>query len=691
MRIEEIEAELSDILGVRVPEDLEKEIADQLISVVSERLKPESPEELHRMIDPQWVVLAAGRGTRIDPESILNKNIDIWFGESNVLQLALRHLPGTRPPIVVVNPQIRRRIELEGAERLIGGEAIIAVQKIPNGTGGALIAAAEILEKIDADLIGVAFGDEPFLERDMFLLTLVDHIVKGADITLCGKQPETVVGKGGLFFDGSGRFIGTREWAEMNEDERGEMLRRFDRGEGYTNTGVTIANREKVLRRLDRLKPHLKGELHHVDLIRIFYDDGLKTNAYIYRNSIPPGVNRWSAVMEGESRIFQANRGEFLRRGVRLDPDVRITAEPGYRIGRACYLLGRVHIGAQVRIGNYCRIENSILTGNTRLGDRVGLKDVVAHNTIFDSNPIRPPLGEPISGLKVLSEIVNCRFENVIIRSGVRLRDVEARYTVIPSGVNLSNLKLGRWLREDMALDLMDELVDGEYTPGSFTSDRPDNMMENLIQRSTRNPKLAAVVRQNLSDLMGIDGIEGLTAQELRGIISEIIRLTTGNPDPYLLEKRRLREEGFKFVKDGGGKRELKEITEVLDTSGGNILILSDREGDGVEDIWLAGKLAERGFHVVVAGKELPVETCVTAEELSEIRYWMGIRGISVISSGSRMPGVNLFQARREFLNALVEADLVICRGRDNLETTEKLRGRRLFLSSISPTSLRII
>ncbi|HID57224.1 TPA: DUF89 family protein [Candidatus Poribacteria bacterium] len=686
MRIEEIKAELSDILGVRISEDLGAEIADRLISVISERLKPESPEDLHKMTDPQWVVLAAGRGTRIDPESLLNKNIDIWFGESNVLQLALRHLPGTRPPIIVVNPQMKERIESEGSERLIGREAIIAVQEIPNGTGGALIAAAEMLEGIEADLIGIAFGDEPFLERDMFLLTLVDHIIKGADITLCGKSPETVIGKGGLFFDESGRFIGTREWAEMSDGEREEMMRRFERGEGYTNTGLTIAKRIEVLRRLERLKPHLKGELHHVDLVRIFYEDGLKTNAYIHLSPVPPGVNRWSAVMEGESRIFQANRKEFLERGVRLDPDVRITAEPGYRIGRACYLLGRVHIGAQVRIGNYCRIENSILTGNTRLGDRVGLKEVVAHNTAFDSNPIYPPLGEPIYGVKVLSRIVNCRFENAIVRQGVKLRNVEARYTVIPSGVNLSNLRLGRWLREDMALDLLEELVEGEYKPGTPLPCRPGDPGEDLIWRSTRNPKLAALVRQNLRDLMEMEWIEELTVQELRGIISEIVRLTTGNPDPYLAEKRMLRKEGFKFVEEAKGEKELRGIIRALDTSRGNVLILSDREGDAVEDIWLAGKLAEMGYRVVVAGKECPVETCVTAEELLEIRCRMGVEEISVISSGSRMPGVNLFQAGGELLNALLEADLVICRGRDNLETTEKLKKRRIFLNPICPS-----
>ena len=36
-------------------------------------------EQLARQINPQWVILAAGKGTRIDPSSRLNKNLDLWF------------------------------------------------------------------------------------------------------------------------------------------------------------------------------------------------------------------------------------------------------------------------------------------------------------------------------------------------------------------------------------------------------------------------------------------------------------------------------------------------------------------------------------------------------------------------------------------------------------------------------------
>ena len=65
---------------------------------------------LARWIDPQWVILAGGKGTRIDPSSRLNKNLDVWFGEQNTLQLSRRYLPGSRPHIIVINPQMAARI-----------------------------------------------------------------------------------------------------------------------------------------------------------------------------------------------------------------------------------------------------------------------------------------------------------------------------------------------------------------------------------------------------------------------------------------------------------------------------------------------------------------------------------------------------------------------------------------------------
>ena len=81
-------------------------------------------DAVENYLTPQWVVLAAGKGTRIDPTGRLSKTLDITFGEQNTLQHSRRYLPGNRPDIVVINPQMASRIEnSESAAQLLGPDA----------------------------------------------------------------------------------------------------------------------------------------------------------------------------------------------------------------------------------------------------------------------------------------------------------------------------------------------------------------------------------------------------------------------------------------------------------------------------------------------------------------------------------------------------------------------------------------
>ena len=82
-------------------------------------------------------------------------------------------------------------------------------------------------------------------------------------------------------------------------------------------------------------------------------------------------------VLVGEEHLFANAKKKLIQRGVRVDPGAQITlTNDDIEIGHGCYFLGRVHLGDGVRIGNYCRLENVTLLGNTSVGDRVGLKDV---------------------------------------------------------------------------------------------------------------------------------------------------------------------------------------------------------------------------------------------------------------------------------------------------------------------------
>ena len=551
-------------------------------------------EQLSRKIDPQWIILAAGKGTRIDPSSRLNKNLDLWFGEKNTLQLSRSYLPGSRSHIIVVNAQMAARVAKtdipssgvippsalnpEETDRLFGPNAILCVQpEHPYGTGAALRVGLSAITEPDAECIGVAFGDEPFLNQAIFVGTLLSHFTVGADVTLCGKIPDTVVDKGGLFFDDEGKFTGTKEWYDMTDAEKGVMRRRLDRGEAYTNTGITLISREAAVARMDRLQPHGdKSELHHVDLIRHCYEDGLKTNAYIHRVEIISGINRWSNVLTGEEYLFVETKKKLVQRGVRVDPAAQITlANDDVEIGHGCYLLGRVHLGDGVQIGNYCRLENVVLQGNTTVGDRVGLKEVTAMDTTFESNPLSTEIAAPITGLAVGSYIEDSQFDCVKIGRAANLKSIVARAIVLPAELSLRDKQLGvppsplnqpirsaLHASSQISPTLLDQLVLPGYNPGVFTLDEkrwlPDweNIYQHvkshseheLIERATRNPTLRQVAIDAVTELLelrkanGAYVIEDLTFEELWGSVFKIVTLCTGNPDPYREDKLKARQ-----------------------------------------------------------------------------------------------------------------------------------------------------
>ena len=188
-----LRCDLSEAIGISDIAEAEK-LIQRFLHAVSDQIGDQSDQirhdsaQLARQIDPQWIILAAGKGTRIDPSGRLNKNLDLWFGEQNTLQLSRSYLPGSRSHIIVVNAQMAGRVAKtdipssgvippsalnpEETDRLFGPNAILCVQpENPYGTGAALRVALPTVAESDAECIGVAFGDEPFLNQAIFVGT----------------------------------------------------------------------------------------------------------------------------------------------------------------------------------------------------------------------------------------------------------------------------------------------------------------------------------------------------------------------------------------------------------------------------------------------------------------------------------------------------------------------------------------
>ncbi len=743
---------LENLLGCKL-EDVTKGM-DFKPDSLDTRLNAIPIDSLEKYLTPQWVILAAGKGTRIDPTGRISKTLDVMFGEQNMLQLSRRFLPGNLPHIIVINPQMAQRIaESEAPEQLLGTNAITCIQKEMNGTGGALKVALPELRPSDAEWIGVAFGDEPFLEKKIFAQTLLSHFMTGADVTLCGKIPETIIDKGGLFYDAGGNFVGTKEWYDMTSDEKEEMWRRLERGEAYTNIGITIIRKSAMLERINQLQPHpnRKGELHHVDLIRHCYEDGLKTNAFIYRGNVLSGVNRWSNVLSGETVLYQKTRDLLVQKGIRVDPAAQITLEnENMEIGTACYLIGRIHIGRDVKIGDYCRLENATLTGKTSIGNSVGIQNVSAHDTTIASNILPETLSEPIIGIATESTIINSTFDSVVVGSAVQLSYIQAHATVIPSEIKLSNQKIGVPCQQapiGVQRSLFSQIVPSDYRPGVYTfGDKKglpdwDNLREHvsshsaseLIPRATRNEQWQADVSEAVNTLLDMrrsNGdylIESLTPEELWGSIFEMVKIQTGNLNPYHDDKLKARRTALELlpefwnndwltrlklvvagnVIDYSSARVVEKVNAnpdyfsealraavetpfaidcyalfrevVIDSQPKHIVWMADNDGEIIFDVAFVQELVECGHQLCIVGKVDNASNDVTLADLHDIIKYPQFRTlqkavqdgvVTLMSSGAKTIGTNLYNATPEFINLLLDTDLVISKGQGNFFTT---------------------
>ncbi len=668
---------LKGSLGIADGAEVQQQIGRFLDTVAEHR------DNLERWLVPQWVVLAAGLGTRIDPTGRINKNLDVWFGGYNTLQLARRYLPGNLPHIVVVHPSLVERLRYPGSDKidpekadtLLGPGAQIVAQPAPDGTGGALRAAIPLLEESDADFIGVAFGDEPFLDAALFVQTLLAHFIHGADVTLCGKIPETVIDKGGLFFDEEGLFQGTKEWYDMTPEEQQWMWKRLEEGCAYTNTGITLIRREAALQRLDSLIPHgSKSEYHHVDLIRHCYEDGLNTYAHIYRGEITSGINRWTNVLTGQERLEKQQRESLARKGIRVVPGCRVwlgegrySLQPQVSLGRCCQLSGSIFLGHGTSVGDYSCLEDVSVEGQTYIGSAAALTDVEAIGSYIEDNPIPDAVGQPVKGLHVCTDIEHCKLDHVWVGANTHLRYVEARYTMIPPGIALTNKRLGliqesrdasRWLNTD-------------YLPGipvSQAERRLPQLQEQLqrdwIAEATRDMQLRRDCEEYISRFLDWQskeerwGIQELTFEQIAGVLCEIVRLATGCVDPIWHKK----SPGMRWDETCDIPQQLQEFLGQKPLQ--VVWLIGDAPELPREIRWIH-QLVTAGHRVTIAAKSVAVLWDATLQDIERYLHYLPMPGGAwrLMDTGSIILGIDLHQTNAAFWNTLINADLIIACG----------------------------
>lgn len=196
------------------------------------------------------LIFAAGRGSRMEGFDgnktllPLDPGPSPFEGKSPILLNILANLP-PGPKAVVVN---HRREDIEKATR--GMDIAYILQPETNGTGGALLASREFLEREDFQTLIVTVGDAPFVRPSTFM-SLAAAALKH-DLVVLAFCPSDKRQYGLLDIkEGSVKaIIEYKYWSRLDQARIDSMP--------LANAGIYGAKRKSVLRFLPQLesRPH---------------------------------------------------------------------------------------------------------------------------------------------------------------------------------------------------------------------------------------------------------------------------------------------------------------------------------------------------------------------------------------------------------------------------------------------------
>jgi len=249
------------------------------------------------------VILAAGQGTRMRSPTpkVLHK-----VGGRTMLDRAIdaAEALGCSRIVVVVGAH-SPEVCAHAIERL--GEAGVALQDPPLGTGHAVLAAKDALAGFEGDVV-VTYADGPLLgAADVEPLFALRQ--GGADMAVLGFEAADPTPYGRLIFKG-GRLLRIVESKDASEIEK--TLK-------SCNSGVLAANSDVLFELLAKVgTDNAKGEYYLTDVVGLANKAGMTVKAAFAPEAAVMGVNSQAELAMAEAAFQQARREALMAEGVSM-------------------------------------------------------------------------------------------------------------------------------------------------------------------------------------------------------------------------------------------------------------------------------------------------------------------------------------------------------------------------------------
>jgi bifunctional UDP-N-acetylglucosamine pyrophosphorylase / glucosamine-1-phosphate N-acetyltransferase len=299
------------------------------------------------------VVLAAGQGTRM--RSDVPKVLHELCGRPMGLWPVHAALEAGAGKVVVVDSPARPLDEVlpEGVE--------LVVQPQPNGTGGAVMAAAAALDG-QAPVV-VLSGDVPLVSAEAIADLVRAHEAGGAAATMASTVLADPSGYGRVVRDEHGAVAGVVETKEPG-DATADELEICE-----VNTGIYAFTGSALLAALPRLSAdNAQGELYLPQVLDLLRADGEAVAAHLVEDpGLVLGVNDRVALAEVRALAQRLILERHMRAGVTIvdpastwvDVDVRIGRDA--RIEPGTSLRGGTTVGAGATVGPHTTAIDSLI------------------------------------------------------------------------------------------------------------------------------------------------------------------------------------------------------------------------------------------------------------------------------------------------------------------------------------------
>ena len=311
------------------------------------------------MTAPTVVILAAGQGTRM--RSRTPKMLHDICGRPMIEWPVAAALEGGAGRVVVVGGADRAL-----AERLPDG-VVLAVQPEPNGTGGAVLAAAEHLDG-DAPVL-VLNGDVPLVTAGVVAGLARAHAENGAVATMMTMELADPTGYGRVVRDASdavARVVETKRPGDATADEL--AIREV-------NAGIYAFDARALLNALRRVgTDNAQGEIYLPAALELMRSGGGHVAAHSVADpSVLLGVNDRVELATVRALAQQRIHEAHMRAGVTLVNPASTVIDVGVRIGADTLIEPSTFLRGQTAVGEGATVGPLTTVIDSTLGDGVSV------------------------------------------------------------------------------------------------------------------------------------------------------------------------------------------------------------------------------------------------------------------------------------------------------------------------------